>query len=456
MRTPHRDTGLPARTRRILHLDVDAFLASVEQARRPALRGKPVIVGGMPDTRNLVMSCSYEARASGVRPGMRASEAQRRCPHAIFTEGDSQAANGKREEIVRLLLSYAPRVEVSSLDDFFVDLTGSTRLLGAACDVAERMRSSILEETRMPVTIGIAANRTVARLAGKLGKPGGVAEILPGHERAFLARMPVAHLPGVGHSIGGKLASFSIHTAGDLALVSREVLFASFGTLGLVLHDRARGIDPEPIEPTHTLDDTGVLVVRVPRSIRRDSTFEPEEGRREQIEAMLSYLVERAAFRLRGHGLATGSIEVRLAYVDTRPSHARKSSPDPSRWLSTRRALPAASDSTEELWLHAHSLLSGLPRRRALVKRVGLTLLALRGSSGWQGRLFSDPEHESGGSEGSPRSHADRHHQLDRAMDALRKRHGFGLVLRGTSLSLKLRYPLGKDGFRLRTPSLNQ
>src|SRR6185436_14455173 len=150
---PHsRDALLPPRTRRILHLDVDAFLASVEQALHPELAGLPVIVGGMPNTRNLVMSCSYEARAFGVRPGMLAAEAARRCPRAIFRHGDSGAANAKREEIVRILLASTPLVEVASIDDFFVDLTGTTRLLGDAFAEAERMRAAIRERARLPVT----------------------------------------------------------------------------------------------------------------------------------------------------------------------------------------------------------------------------------------------------------------------------------------------------------------
>ncbi len=454
--SPRRDAHHPPRTRRVLHLDVDAFLASVEQAEHPWLRGRAVIVGGRPDSRNLVMSCSYEARARGVRPGMRASEAARRCPEAIFREGDSQAANRRRERIVRLLLDVSPRVEVSSLDDFFVDLTGSTRLLGDACQVAERIREVVRERVALPLSIGIGTSRTLARLAGKLAKPGGVAELLPGHERAFLARLPVRHLPGVGHAIGRQLERFAIRTVGDLALVSREVLFTSFGPAGLVLHERARGIDPEPVTPTHVLHEDGKLVARPPRSIQRDSTFEPEEGRREQVEAMLAYLVERAAARLREHGLLTGSVEVRLIHVDTRPAHLRRSDPT-HRWLRARRRPAEPSASTRELWRHARELLRSLPRRRALVKRVGVTFLALRPATGHQGQLFSDPQRDHApGSPGAQGSHADREHRLDRAIDELRRRHGFGRVLRGSSLPLIERFPLGPDGFQLRTPSLNQ
>src|SRR5262245_49841147 len=176
----HRDLRLPCGTRRILHLDVDAFLASVEQALHPELAGKPVVVGGPPTSRNLVMSCSYEARAFGVRAGMHLSEARRRCPRAIFRDGDSQAANRLRDEATRVLLGFTPLFEVASIDDFYLDLTGTERLHGAAFDAALAIQRAVKARTHLGLTIGVGTNRVVARLAGKLAKPGGVAEILPG------------------------------------------------------------------------------------------------------------------------------------------------------------------------------------------------------------------------------------------------------------------------------------
>ena len=171
---------------------------------------------------------------------------------------------------------------------------------------------------------------------------------------------------------------------------------------------------------------------------------------------MLAYLVERAAARLREHGLLTGSVEVRLIHVDTRPAHLRRRDPA-HRWLRARRRPAQPSASTRELWRHARELLRSLPRRRALVKRVGVTFLALRPAAGHQGQLFSDPQRDHApGAPGAQGSHADREHRLDQALDELRRRHGFGRVLRGSSLPLIERFPLGPDGFQLRTPSLNQ
>ncbi|MCA9001734.1 MAG: DNA polymerase IV, partial [Planctomycetes bacterium] len=440
---PHRDSALPARTRRILHLDVDAFLASVESSRNPALIGKPLVIGAPPHTRGLVMSCSYEARAFGVHSGMFSREAKKRCPQAIFLPGDSGAANALRARLAALLLRFTPIVEIASIDDFFLDLKGTTRLFGAACHVAEAIQTAAWQELRLPVTIGIGTTKTMARLAGKLGKPRGIAEVLPGQELAFLHPLPVDHLPGVGRSIRRSLEEFAIRTVGDLRMVSKEMLFASFGVPGLTVYDRARAIDPDPVVASCELDGNGLIVRRTPKSIHRDSSFEPEEGRMEHVEAMLAYLVDRAAARLRQHGLCAGSMEVRLHHVDTRSPSQRRRAPSDAHRGRTRKRLPEPSAQTEALWNHARALLRSLPRRRSLVKRVGVSLINLRTSTGYQGSLFSDPASDraldAATERPTPASRADRDQALDRVLDGLRKRHGFGSVLRGATL------PLGED-----------
>jgi DNA polymerase-4 len=432
----------------ILHLDIDAFLASVEIALHPELRGQPVVVGGLPTDRNLVMSCSYEARAARVRPGMMLAEAARLCPSAVFRRGDSQGANRLRERVVDVVLAATPRVEVASIDDLYADLSGSERALGLPIDVAGELRARIRDEVGLPVTIGIGSSRTLARLAGKLAKPGAVAWIFPGGERAFLAHIPVAHLPGCGHKTGRLLERFGVRTIGELALVPREVLFTSFGAPGLVLHDRARGIDLDPVEASYALDPDGTRTPRAPLSIHRDGTFEPEEGRREIVAAMLAYLVERAAHRLRSHRVRARTLVVRIQYVDTRTAAAQARALDPEPAGAEKRAQFApATDGTAEILTRAQALLAALPRKRALVKRVGLTLTGFEAAHGWQRHLADEDGRE---------ARTDREHRLDAALDQLRARHGFGRILRGASLPLAATHPLEEDGFRLRTPSLNQ
>lgn len=436
----------------------------------PELKGRPLVIGGMPGERNLVMSSSYEARAFGVRPGMLLAEAARLCPRAIFRRGDSQAANRLRERTAHLLARYSPQVEVASIDDFFVDLSACARLYPRAFDAAEDMRRAIQSEVDLPVTIGIGSSRMLARMAGKLAKPGGIAEIFPGGEQAFLAPLPVDSLPGVGHSIGAALERFAIRSVADLRLVSREILFASFGSLGLVLWERARGIDHEAVEATFVQRADGSFALKIPAALRRDSTFEPEEGRREHIEAMLAYIVERAAHRLRMLGATARSLEVRVRYVDTRPTRELQSDDETGRAaasLAKRVALSEATDSTDALLSHARALYGQLPRRRALVKRIGITLHGLSARNGWQNQLFSDPHKDRGAATAQPEaagtersmphaSHADRQRAVDRALDTLRAKYGFGGMLRGASLPLAADHARTRDGFVLRTPSLNQ
>ena len=456
---PHRDSRLPPRTRRVLHLDVDAFLASVESSRNPALRGLPLVIGASPDSRGLVMSCSYEARAFGVRAGMFAHEAKRRCPQAIFLPGDSGAANQVRHELAMRLLRFTPTVEISSIDDFFLDLRGTTRLLGAACEVAQDIQRCAREELHLPITIGVATNKTMARIAGNWANPGASPKSCQGHEAALLTHLPIRHLPGVGRSIQRSLEEFAIQTAGDLRVVSKEVLFASFGSHGLVLYDRVRGIDPDPVHANCRIGPDGQILGRAPKSIHRDSSFEPEEGRREQIEAMLAYLVDRAAARLRSHRLSAGSVEVRLVYVDTRAQRSAQNADWDAQKQRLRRKLPARSAQTEALWHHARGLLRELPRRRALVKRVGVSLLNLREQYEYQHELFRDPHSDrlqDPEQPHAPSSRADREEALDQALDQLRQRHGFGSVVRGAAMPLVEDHDLGDDGFALRTPSLNQ
>jgi hypothetical protein len=204
------------------------------------------------------------------------------------------------------------------------------------------------------------------------------------------------------------------------------------------------------------LGEDGTLVARPPKSLQRETTFEPEEGRPAVVEAMLSYLVERGAARLRAQDLKARALEVRVRWIDTNPRRGAWNEDGLS--VHRRRALAAPSDATAELTALALELYRSFPRRRALLKRIGVTFHGLAAAPGWQGRLFSDedPPAAHAALDAHDASHADRHRRLDRALDALRAKHGFGRILRGTSAPLAASHPLEKDGFRLRTPSLNQ
>jgi len=410
------DILFPA-VRRIAHVDIDAFLASVERVLDPGLRGKPVIVGGLRGERNLVMSCSYEARAKGVSPGMGLWEAERRCPEGIFRRGDAAAASVVRERVRSILEGWTPLVEVASIDDFFADVTGTERLAGPPRDAAERIREEIRRALGVSVTIGIASDRTTAKVAGDLAKPGGIAEIFPGKERSFLAPLAVRDLPGVGPAIERFLERANVRTIGDLARVGEDLLAATFGAAGRTLARRARGEDLDPVQ-----------VRALPRSISRETTFERETADREEIEGMIFYLVERAASRLRALGAAARTVAAKVRFADGAGDEGSVS-------------LPRPADGTPTLAAAALALARRRSRRRVLVRLVGVRLEGIVPCPLPSFDLFDE--------EG-------RAHRLERGLDRVRGKWGFGAVVRGRSQGLLETCPRGREGFVLRTPSLTQ
>ncbi|MBL8900323.1 MAG: DNA polymerase IV, partial [Planctomycetes bacterium] len=277
----------------IAHLDIDAFLASVEQAHDPRLRGKAVIVGGRPTDRNLVMSCSYVARSLGIKPGMllpqAARIARRAGVRAVFLPGSSIRANAARERVLRAVRAFTPLVEATSIDDAYADLSGTLRLHGAGpLDLGEKIARAVREASGLAVSLGLGSNRLIARLATRLAKPGGVAWVRPEQEPAFVAAIALEALPGIGSSIGGFLRDTGLRTAGDLQRVPRETLEATFGRHGAKLYERCRGIDRTPVRPE-----------RLPAAIHRETTFGAPTADLAEVRAMLAYLVDRACARLR-------------------------------------------------------------------------------------------------------------------------------------------------------------
>jgi len=416
--------------RRILHVDIDAFLASVEQIRDPTLRGRPIVVGT-----GVVASRSYEAKARGVQTAMALSEARRRCPELIICPGDARLAERYRQRTAEVLGRYSPVVEVCSLDDFYVDLTGvplrvEQALAGSTTVDAERslvtlcrdLRAEVRKETGLSVAQGIGATRTVARMATTRAKPGGICEVAEGCELEFLADFAIEALPGIGPKTAKLLHQVGVSTVRDLRVVDRELLRQSFGARGEELWYRCRGIDEAPVVSTPTL-----------RSISRETSFEPrgdaDSQQRAFLRAMLSYLLDRAASELRKLELAARTVQVKLHHVGG--ARGEKA-----------RTLREATDRTDVLMVTAGELLDLLLNRRVLVRLVGVTLSSLRSVPAVQRYLFSDSDLQ--------RS------KLDTAVDAVRKRHGFGALVVGSSAELLGQLPHGPHGFRLRTPSLTK
>lgn len=403
----------------LFHIDIDAFLASVEQIIYPELAGRPVAVGD-----GVVASCSYEARAFGVRAAMRLSEARRLCPPLVVRKGHAQTARRFAEEVVRICEELSPRVERVSIDEVYCDMTGLERHYGFRrtgeglwpLEAAERVRTEVWGGTGLSVTIGIGANRVAARTAARWAKPGGIGLLLPGREARALRDLPLEELPGAGPAVRRELADLRVETAGELRELGRPVLEALFGSNGALLHERAWGRDAREIDPH-----------RGPRAISRESSFEQPTDDADHVEGTLYYLTERAAYALRQQGLAARTVGVKLRYADGVGAERR-----------VTLAAPAALD--PELFRAARDLYRSLYTRRSRLHLVGVTLTNLLACRGRQMDLFLDARRDPAA--------------LYRGVDRIRERYGFAALVAGPSLFLLADLAQDEHGFVLRTPSL--
>jgi DNA polymerase-4 len=411
----------------VVHADVDAFLASAEQAAEPALRGRPVVVGGLPRERGIVLSSSYEARALGVRNGMRLRDAHAICPQAVFRRGDVHAAMALAARVWEICRRETPLVQVTSLDDAFLDLAGTEALRGPPLAVAGRIRRTAREEVGFSLSLGIAGSKVLARVAGDLSKPGGIREVPAGGGPEFLAPLPVAALPGVGHGTARLLESFRVGTVGDLQRVPRGLLEETFGRHhGGVLFEAARGRDAGP-----GWDGSDPVVPDAPpRSVSRETSFAADTADGRFLEGVLHYLLDRAAAECRAQGLAARRLEVRLRYADFAGAHRSAT-------------LPVPADDARAIWPAARALFRAARERRVLVRLVGVTLSGLAPPAGRQAGLFTAAEEE-------------RARRLVAASDRVRERHGFRALLAGPEIALLGKLELREKGFVLRTPSLSR
>ena len=234
--------------RKIIHIDMDAFYASVEQRDDPALRGRPVVVAWR-GARSVVCAASYEARKFGVRSAMPAMRAERLCPQAVFVPPDFVRYKAVSRQVREIFLRQTDLVEPLSLDEAYLDVTAPKTDLPSATAIAEQVRAQIREETSLTASAGVAPNKFLAKIASDWNKPDGLFVVKPAQVEAFLTPLPVERIPGVGKVMLGKLQAVGIHTVGDLRLWPQAELEARFGSFGGSLYRRARGIDERPVEP---------------------------------------------------------------------------------------------------------------------------------------------------------------------------------------------------------------
>lgn len=386
--------------RAILHVDLDAFFVAVERLRDPSLAGRPVVVGADPKGgrgRGVVAAASYEARAFGVRSAMPIGEAYRRCPDAVWLRGSPGLYRRAGRAVRAIFRRFTPAVDAISIDEAALDLGGTERLHGPPAETAERIRRTVLEETGLPVSMGLAGSRVVARIASDLAKPAGFLHVWPGREAAFLAPLPLSRMPGIGPATRERLEAFNLRTIGDLARIDPVYLEASFGEHGRTLAVRARGLDDGRIAEGEER----------PKSIGRECTFEEDTADVAFCEAILHALSERACRDLRSRGLTARTVGLKLRYRDFTT-------------VTRRTTLPAPTDGDRTVAAVARDLFRAAYERRVSVRLLGVSLSNLTAAAP-QLDLFASPR-------------ALDWERLVGPLDRLRDRYGFGVVRTGPTL----------------------
>jgi len=335
----------------IVHADLDTFYVSVQRLLDPSLIGRPVIVGGDPHGRGIVAACSYEARAFGVRAGISARDAYRLCPQAVFVRGHGEYYGYYSRLVKNILLDFTPEVAPMSIDEFRLDFSGMERLHPAPAKLAERIREKVYLHTGLPISLGLATNGLVAKVASGQAKPDGYRIVPPGEEASFLAPLPLAKMPGIGPVTERMLTERGLTTLGGVARVPLVMLRALLGKNGEALRMKCRG------EQVITARET-----RTVKTIGHESTFR-DTADPVKLRAILAGLTAEAGFRLRGGGYTTRLIILKLRYSDFE-THTHQ-----------RRVDAVFSDG--DIFRVVCELLGGTFSRRVSVRLVGIRLAGL-------------------------------------------------------------------------------
>lgn len=379
--------------RTILHADMDAFYAAIEQRDRPELRGKPVIIGG-PGPRQVVATASYEARAFGVHSAMPGVRAKQLCPHGIFVRPRPQVYEAVSQAVQSVFARYTDRIEPLSLDEAFLDVTGCEPLFGDGAAIAAMIRRDVFAAVQLTVSVGVASCKFVAKVASDVRKPDGLVVVPPGQERAFLAPLPVSRLWGIGAKTEPLLQARSLRTIGDVQARSHEQLVCDFGEhLGAHLFVLANGLDARPVESE-----------REAKTLGHELTFEQDLVTAEQAHQVLLQLSEQVGRRLRQQDRSARVVKLKLRHPDFTT-------------LLRQRTIEATQDDLV-LYRTAVDLLRACWRGRPGIRLLGVTAAGLgAAAAAKQGSLFAVRDM--------------RAQKVLAAMDAIRDRHGEGAVRRG-------------------------
>ena len=383
----------------ILHVDMDAFFVSVELLDRPELRGLPVVVGGQANQRGVVTSASYEARKFGVHSAMPLRTAGKLCPRAVFLDNRHELYSQWSDRVATILAKYSPVVEMASIDEAYLDLTGTERLLGPPLAAADCLLRDITNQTSLPCSGGLASTRLVAKVASDQAKPRGLVWVPQGSEEGFLAPLSVRKIPGIGKVTESALANLGIQSVAQLAAVSHERLEETFGRWGTALYRKARGQDTYEF-----------FVDAEPKSISHNCTFGSDTADCEILESTLSLLTQKAGKRLRDEGLFCRTVTVTLRFTNFQA-------------ITRSHTFANPADLDAVILAAVRELFHGAWNGSAKLRLVGVALSSFHAASTATGQL-----------ELLDAGRREKLERLAQAADRLRDRFGFSKIQLGGSL----------------------
>lgn len=370
----------------ILHLDLDAFFASVEQLKNSQLQGKPLIIGGT-SRRGVVASCSYEARKYGIRSAMPMSAALHRCPDAIVLKGDMEAYSKKSKEITEIIEEESPLFEKASIDEFYVDMSGMDRYVGCWKWSGE-LRQRIMRESGLPISMGLSVNKLVSKVGAGEAKPNGAQLVENGNEKAYLAPLSTRKIPGLGKQTYQKLSFMGVRNIDTLSQIPPKLLQREFGKPGIALWKKANAIDDSPVVPYHD-----------PKSLSTERTFQTDTTDVQWLHSRLMDMVTKLTFELRAQQKLTACVTVKIRYTDF------------NTYTLQKRISHTSND--RPLLHYAKELFDKLYQRRQLVRLIGVRFSHLVHGH-YQINLFEDTVEETA---------------LLQQMDRIRQRFGKGAVM---------------------------
>jgi DNA polymerase IV len=385
------------RVKQIIHLDMDAFYASVEMLDNPPLRGHPVIVGG-PQHRGVVSAASYEARKFGVHSALPMAVAIRLCPQGVFLPVRMPRYKEISDQIFEIFLRFTPLVEPLSLDEAFLDVTSSIRLFGTAEEIAKQIKTQVLEEIGLTVSAGVASSKLVAKIASDINKPDGLTIVPEGNVQQFLDHLPIEKLWGVGKMTQKDLSLLNVKTIGDLSRLPKDLLRRRFGQQGLQLFFLSKGIDDREVQPERTI-----------KSIGREETFSEDILTNEKARKEILILSQRVARRLRRHGKAGRTITLKVTY-------------DNFTHITRSLTLPAAMDDGGKIYQVAIDLLEKTEIGKRPIRLLGIYLSQLVKPGEGQLLLFDQT------------NEIKKRGRLNQALDAIQDKYGDQAIRPGTLL----------------------